>query len=261
MRLWESGSAAFFIYVIAVALLLPRLEAAARWRGALAGTAGLLAAFASSWIAPRPLLHEWVIPLGLLLLAYWSSGALFVAPMPRAERLLEGIDARLGILRIAGRLPRPAAEFLELAYVSVSPILPIAFALHLYLTPNPSPERFWAVMLLTDFLCFGMLPWIQTRPPRAIEEGAPWRSSVRTVNERLLGTVGIHVNTFPSGHAAEALAAVLLVTAAPVPVAVGMLVVAVSITAGAVLGRYHYALDALTGWIVALLVWLVVGLR
>ena len=45
---------------------------------------------------------------------------------------------------------------------------------------------------------------------------------------------------------------------APVPVVCAMFVGALAISAGAVLGRYHYALDALAGWLVAVVVWLVV---
>jgi hypothetical protein len=34
-----------------------------------------------------------------------------------------------------------------------------------------------------------------------------------------------------------------------------MFAAAAAISAGAVLGRYHYAADAVAGWLVALLVW------
>jgi membrane-associated phospholipid phosphatase len=66
------------------------------------------------------------------------------------------------------------------------------------------------------------------------------------------------VNTFPSGHAAEALAAALLCLDAPAPVAAWMFFNAAAISAGAVFGRYHYAADALAGWLVALLVYALV---
>ena len=59
----------------------------------------------------------------------------------------------------------------------------------------------------------------------------------------------------PSGHAAEAVACVLLVAAAPWPVLLAVAVAAALVSAGAVLGRYHYAADALVGWIVAVGVW------
>jgi membrane-associated phospholipid phosphatase len=73
----------------------------------------------------------------------------------------------------------------------------------------------------------------------------------------MLDASSIQVNTFPSGHAAEALAAVLLTSSAPMPIAVAMSIAAVAISAGAVLGRYHYALDAVAGWLVALAVYAV----
>jgi membrane-associated phospholipid phosphatase len=63
------------------------------------------------------------------------------------------------------------------------------------------------------------------------------------------------VNTVPSGHAAEALAAALMLSSAPWPVASIMWIFAASISAGAVFGRYHFALDAVAGWLVALGVW------
>jgi membrane-associated phospholipid phosphatase len=258
MRAWEVAGWAFFAYVAVVALILPRLAAAGRWRalgGAAAGF-GLLAL--SAWPGPSWILHGWVLPPAILLAAYWATGALFVAPMPRAERILEVTDHALAIPAIAARTPRPLAEILEIAYLGVYPLIPIALALHLLYVPGGDAERFWTVVLVTDFICFGMLPWVQTRPPRAFERADPWRSSVRPLNLRLLGAGSIQVNTFPSGHAAEALAAALLVTGAPVPAMIAVWLAALAVTAGTVLGRYHYTLDAMTGWLVAIVVWLAV---
>jgi membrane-associated phospholipid phosphatase len=110
-------------------------------------------------------------------------------------------------------------------------------------------------VLITDFVCFGMLPWIQTRPPRALEAAQPWSSGIRSFNVSLLGRLSIGVNTVPSGHAAEALAAALLLSSAPASVSVWVWAAAAAISAGAVFGRYHYAVDAFAGWIVALIVW------
>jgi membrane-associated phospholipid phosphatase len=120
----------------------------------------------------------------------------------------------------------------------------------------PDPERFWTVILVTDYVCFGFLPWVQTRPPRALRNGDPWRSRVRKFNLRLLGAASIQANTFPSGHAAEAFAAALLVVGAPWPWVAYVGVSALLVSAGTVLGRYHYAADALAGWAVAAFVWI-----
>jgi membrane-associated phospholipid phosphatase len=51
------------------------------------------------------------------------------------------------------------------------------------------------------------------------------------------------------------MASALLVLDSPVPVAGGLLLAAFLVSAGAVLGRYHYLIDALAGWLVAVIVW------
>lgn len=250
-----AASGLFFVYCAAVAAAQEPERRNRVLAGCAVGVATVLA-----WVAaaPWPVAHDWIFPPLVLLLAYWTSGALYRAPSARWEARLMGIDGRLRVRALAGRAPRIVAEALEAAYVGVYPLIPIALALHLTQTPAPDVNRFWAVILITDYICFGMLPWIQTRPPRALEEGVPWRASVRRLNARLLGTASIGVNTFPSGHAAEALAAALLVIDAPAPVVAWMFLNALAIAAGAVFGRYHYAADAIAGYAVALAVWWIV---
>jgi PAP2 superfamily len=250
---WELASAVFFTYVAIAAVASRRINRGVRLRvlgGAFLGVAldcGALALPSGSFA------RTWILPPLLLGCAYWTSGGLFVAPMPRAEYLLEQADAALGIDWIAARTPRPFAEALEVAYSSVYAVIPIS--LFVALGNGLDGERFWSVVLVTDYICFACLPWIQTRPPRAFRLGDPWRSSWRAVNLRLLDASSIQVNTFPSGHAAEAVAAALLTIGATMPVVVAMSLAALAISAGAVLGRYHYALDAFTGWLVAVTVY------
>jgi membrane-associated phospholipid phosphatase len=131
----------------------------------------------------------------------------------------------------------------------------ILIALAIAMRHGVSASRFWTVILVTDYICFAVLPWFQTRSPRALGFAMPWRSSWRVINLRILEGGSVQVNTFPSGHAAEALAAALLCLDAPAPVVAWMFLNAVAISAGAVFGRYHYAADALAGWLVALLVY------
>jgi membrane-associated phospholipid phosphatase len=255
---WPLASRLFFGYAAGVAAALPRLPWPRRRAALTFAAAGLALSVAAIRLPFVPVLHDWLLPPILLVLGYWTTGWLFVAPMARAERLLAGVDERLRIRAIAARIPPALAELLEFAYVGVYPLIPIALVIHLTVTPAPDPQRFWTVILVTDYVCFGVLPWVQTRPPRALESGDPWRSRFRHFNERLLGTTSIQVNTFPSGHAAEALVAALLVLDAPLPWAAWMLVNAAAVSAGAVFGRYHFALDAIVGWGVAVVVWLLV---
>jgi membrane-associated phospholipid phosphatase len=256
MRAWILAGFVFFLYVAVVSPLVRGLTRTRRAAGLASAAVGLVLCAAAHAAAGSTVITDWILPPIVLLAAYWSSGLLFAAPMAWAEHALEAVDHRLRIDRVAGSTPRWLAELLELAYLGVYPLIPVALAIHVTLTPDPDPDRFWTTVLIVDFICFGFLPWVQTRPPRALRNTEPWTAAVRRVNLRLLGRTSIQVNTFPSGHAAEALAAALLVADAPWPVVLWMAVNVMLISAGAVLGRYHYAADALAGWIVALAVWM-----
>lgn len=257
--MWVAPSVAFFAYVIMVAVFRPGVTLANRLRSAAGAASGVALALVGG-VAPDGLfLKDWLLPAALLLAAYWSTGRLFVAPQPAVERVFQELDDSWRVEAIAARLPRVWVETLEVAYSAVYLLVPLALVAHLRYASEPDPARFWSVVLITDYVCFGMLPWIQTRPPRALSSAEPWVSSVRRYNLRLLGTTSVRVNTFPSGHAAEALAALLLVLSAPLPVVLAVGVTALAVSAGAVLGRYHYAIDAAAGWVVALLVWIWVG--
>jgi membrane-associated phospholipid phosphatase len=255
LRSWELASVVSFAYMAIVAALRPGLAPSTRLRIAGGCAAGLAVTGVSVVAPPNLLLHGLLLPPVLLLLAYWISGLFFVAPMAAVERALERMDVSLRVDALSRQLPRPLAEFLECSYAGVYVLIPLALGLHARLARTPDLDRFWLIILTTDYICFGVLPWVQTRPPRAIESAAPWRSSVRKLNLSLLGAASIRVNTFPSGHAAEALAAALLVSGVSPSVFAWMLFLALSVSAGAVLGRYHYAIDALSGWLVAAVVW------
>jgi membrane-associated phospholipid phosphatase len=256
---WQFGSAIFLGY-LGFVVALPRGLRRRNKVCILAGIAlGMVLLGVSVRLPADGPANVWILPPALLLLGYWTSGLLFVAPMPRAERLLARIDDDLGVQAIAARMPRPLVELLEFAYSGVYLLIPIA--LWLALRQGVRVDHFWTTILLTDYICFGMLPWVQTRPPRAVGFDAPWRSSWRVVNLQMLNASSVQVNTFPSGHAAEALACALLVSGGPALVVVGMFAAAAAISAGTVYGRYHYAADALAGWAVALLVWTFVSVR
>ena len=176
-----------FAYTAILAAVLPGLCAGRRAR-ALAGSVAGLVVTAASVLAPSDvLLHGWLLPPLLLLLAYWTSGLLFTAPMPRAEQALLQIDHVLRVRAISSAAPRWIAELLEFSYAAVYALIPVALTLHLRFTASPDYDRFWTVILVTDYVCFAVLPWIQTRPPRALEPDDPWRSSLRAFNLRAAG--------------------------------------------------------------------------
>ena len=106
---WQFASAVFLAYLAVVALLPRGLPPGRRWKvfaGIGLGSTALLASLA---LAPDGVANVWLLPGAVLLIGYWISGLLFVAPMPRAEQWLVGLDHSLGIQSMAVRCPRAIA--------------------------------------------------------------------------------------------------------------------------------------------------------
>ena len=94
--LWQLAGVVFFTYVVLVALLRsprPRTVGRILARAAL----GLLIVAASAMPGQPPALKVWIWPPLTLLVAYWSSGMLFVAPSSPQEAGLRWLDDRLAI--------------------------------------------------------------------------------------------------------------------------------------------------------------------
>jgi len=257
LRASEWITVAYFAYLAGAAVVVPGIGRPQR-RGVI-GTAIAVVITVLSFAAfgTSAMLWRDLMPLVYILVGYRLPALLVTTTNPVLERRLLALDHRLGIgnlTAISGRAARTMIELLELAYLCCYPMVPIGFAC-LYLAGlHEESDRFWTAVLLAVFGCYGMLPWLPTRPPRAIE-GEPTRSGglTRGVNLRVLGVASIQLNTFPSGHAAASLATALAVGAL-LPLAgflLGLLALAIAI--GSVVGRYHYAADALTGMALAIL--------
>src|SRR6266542_2987341 len=100
LRNWEIASYAMFVYTAILAAILRNLAPVIRARALTGSAAGLVVTAASALTPSNVLLHEWLLPPLPLLLAYWTSGLLFTAPMPRAEQALRQIDRVLGVRAI-----------------------------------------------------------------------------------------------------------------------------------------------------------------
>jgi membrane-associated phospholipid phosphatase len=203
-----------------------------------------------------------VMPLVYLLLGYWLPALLVTEPNGRFQRLLVDVDHKLfgatGLARFAQTAPRVLIEYLELSYLLCYAVVPAGYLCLLLAGYGPDAvNRFWSIVLLASFLCYGLLPWLPTRAPRVVEPNrVAMRSWFRTLNLAVLNRGSVQWNTFPSGHTAASLATALAV-GSYMPVA-GIILgfLAVSIAAASVAGRYHYAADAFAGAAVAILAFL-----
>jgi hypothetical protein len=257
---FEWAAVAYCAYIAVVACVLPGLPP--RRRAGIAAGAIVIGGLAS-WSPYAPwregfALRYWILPAGAYLLGgYYLSGLLYVAPMPRLERRLVALDASLGAARWSERLPLIIVELIELSYLSVSAMV-VFGALAAYLWGGLSEaSHYWRIVLTADLVCFAGMPWAQTRTPRALEgEPRDRRSLVHRLNVAVLGSFSHERNTFPSGHAAEALAVVLALSRVAPVVSLVLVPVALAVPIGSIAGRYHFAGDAIAGCVVAMAVWL-----
>jgi hypothetical protein len=241
-------AAVYFFYLAALALVAP----VPRPRKRLALVASLAVLAFVVFVGAK---H--VLPLAYLLMGYWIPGILVLAPNLQLERKLLETDRTLfgsgGLPAFAARAPRVIVEYMELAYLCCYLVVPAGFVWLLINGFHDRANGFWSVVLLASFVCYGLLPWLPTRAPRALEQHpARARSSVRRWNLAVLDRASVQWNTFPSGHTAASLATALAVGEHDPLAGVVFGVVAASIAVGSVVGRYHYAADALAGALVAI---------
>jgi hypothetical protein len=270
MRAAEWIHIVVFSFFVSLAWLRA-LPARARAKVTGLGLAGLGATLVAAFLLPRLLpalavsvVRDW-LPAALILLVYWQAGEFFMkVNQPFQDHLLR-LDASMvaPFLRWLSRSPvgRWIAAYLELAYLLCYPMVPMSIGALYLLRLARYSDSFWIVVLVSTYLSYGALPFLQTLPPRVLSE--PWLepappSPVRRFNLWILRHGSIHANTFPSAHVAASTAcALVLVSLAPWPVGVVFLAIAAGIAAGTFAGRYHYAADAVTGGAVAVIVFIV----
>jgi hypothetical protein len=211
------------------------------------------------------IVRDWA-PGVYLIAGYRLPGQLYTAPNERLERWLSDWDHRMLGPRspaVVTHPPRALAEYLELAYLLCYPLVPALFAILYFSSPGAAAssvsDRFWSVVLLAAFVCYGLLPWLPTRPPRQLAGPELEPRGIRRLNLAVLSHVSVRVNTLPSGHVAASVAASLAVAPTIPGLGAAAGVLALSIAVASVLGRYHYAVDAILGAIVAIVAFVVVN--
>ncbi len=236
---------AFFAGLALVRPMKPRGRVFAVLLAIAGGALTFVGVYASVWWgrAVGETLRDW-LPVALILIPYWQGGQFATSPSTGLERQFLEWDRRwlARIMKFVRSRSLPAV-CLETAYLLFYTLNPVAIGI-LYLTKNRAyVDQFWLWVLPPTYLCYAVLPFLQTRPPRSLtEEGDP--AGARTVNLWLLDNLSIQVNTFPSCHVVASLAAAGAMLGV-LPVA-GILygAAALGVAAGAVIGRYHYLADA-----------------
>ena len=203
------------------------------------------------------------LTIALFLVPYWQTGQFFLAPNPAIQNRLLAFDRWLlpGIAAKSGTERNSIGFMLEMAYLFCYPLVPLGLTAVYLAGLRGKVGGFWVVLLVATYLCYAITPFVPAFPPRSLvgDQPAPAEpvknaNKGRIFNRWILQHGSIHAISFPSAHVASAFAiALVLLRYAPVIGAV-FLVVAILISMGAVVGRYHYALDVILGAVTALIV-------
>ncbi len=202
-----------------------------------------------------------LLPAPLMLFVYWQSGRFDLKPNVQIQNALLRLDNKL----IAHLLARHSnfngrswfAKYLEFAYLICYLLVPLGVGALYKVGEQRCVDNYWVIVLISTYLCYLPLPFIQMLPPRMLTSQSEQMHRVhglRVLNLGILKHASIQVNTFPSAHVASTTAAALALFFYAPAVGISFLIVALSIAASAVLGRYHYAADAVLGIIVAVVV-------
>ncbi|MCC6589486.1 MAG: phosphatase PAP2 family protein [Bryobacterales bacterium] len=112
-------------------------------------------------------------------------------------------------------------------------------------------------LLLGTFAAYALFPYFPSEPPRTVfpnEDLPTYRPVFRAFNYWLLGNWGIHTSVFPSAHVSSAFSAAFglrrFLTRRQWPWRF-MAALATLIATSTVYGRYHYLVDALAGFAIA----------
>jgi hypothetical protein len=252
VTIWGVAGAAYGL-VLAIAALTQPIR-----RRPIALAASLAFAFVS--VAAGTLTDAyWVnllLPGALLLGGYWLSGFFFRDPQPWLESWLIGVDLSVGADRWIDRSPRWLAELLELSY-AMDYVVVGGGAIYAATFGTEAVAYYWSLVLGSELASFAPMPWLRSRPPRAVEVIRA-KPGLRRLNSLILNGASIQANTLPSGHVSGAVAAALGVMAVDVVVGFWLLVAAGLIAIAAVAGRYHYVIDCVSGALVALMFWTLV---
>jgi hypothetical protein len=197
------------------------------------------------------LIRDW-LPAPLMLMVYWQVGRFFTGPNEGFQSKLAKLDGKiLGIVLRDGSSSWNSiwiANYLELAYLFCYPLIPLGLAI-LYATGlRRHADEYWATVLPCAYLCYVSLPFFPTLPPRMLPQdrwSKVWPSRIRALNLWILRHASIQVNTFPSAHVASTMAASIVLLHIVPWAGFVFLCISISIAVGAVVGRYHYAADAL----------------
>ena len=205
--------------------------------------------------------RDW-LALALILLAYREVGWL---ALPHTSHALELRWVAWDRVLLRGGLKAAIEAFgpvlpsiLEIAYALVYTLAPFCVAVLYASGERERVEQFLQVFATAVLLCYVLLPFWPSEPPRTVFAGQdlpPYLTIFRRFNLWMLAGAGIHTGVFPSAHVAGAFGAAFGMRRAGARrrwVHPFLFTMAGLVALAVVYGRYHYLADAVAGFSMAL---------
>lgn len=267
MRSSEWALILFFCYVAIVSLFFP-LTTGLKYPAFLVAAAVTAAIWLCAALdrnantAAWSVVRDW-LPVPFTLLAYremnWFTKPHVGHPLEHAwivwDRWLLHERGFQSLLESANWL---GPGYLELCYLLVYAVGPFVVTILYVYGRRDLVDHVLLTYLTGTLLAYGLFPYFPSDPPRIVFEGMdlPHVATVlRRVNLAIVGGVGIHSSVFPSAHVSSAFSgawALLVFLREKRWVGWVMLVYAASVAVATVYGRYHYAVDALAGFVISI---------
>jgi membrane-associated phospholipid phosphatase len=262
MRVSEWIIATFFTWTSVLALTLP-ISTAMRVRTLAANGIVLLAYILLFRLRDRlwvDYLRDWV-PQALMILAYKQTGWFAPAKHTNAlehqwivwdRLLLDTLHGRALIESLGVALP----ALLELSYSFVYAVPPLTMGVLYAIDLRKRSDTLLTIYLLGLFLCYAQFPFWPSEPPRTVFAGQDLptvHTPLRDFNLWLVGNYGIHTSVFPSAHVSGAFAAAMaMLHLAPQRrrLLAAYFTYSTLVATATVYGRYHYAVDAVAGFVI-----------
>jgi PAP2 superfamily len=231
-----------FLTLFIFLAIIRKLSARKRFNVIGLGIFGILLVWIGTIV---PVFRNW-IPALIMLVVYWQGGSFFSQTNEKLQRFLEAFDEKFFPF-----FPIRFQAYWEVAYFFCYPLVPAAVATLHGLHLQSKADFFWAIVLPPTFLCHLVVSFYQTQPPWVILNLQP-SGFLRKINFIVIRHASIQINTFPSAHVAASIAVALAMLHLHLIAGLVFSFFALSITGATVVGRYHYAADAVLGFFLAL---------
>lgn len=267
LRSCEWALIAFFSYVAIVSLFLPFTTARRFSTFAIDASVFVVCTGLAALERRGPqrlfrIVRDW-LPIALALVAYremnWFASAHGTHALERQwivwDRSLLHARGMQGLLEAAGWL---GPAFLELCYLLVYGVGPFVVGVLYGYHRSELVDRVLLIYLVGTLLAYALFPYFPSDPPRTVFEGMDLPRVVtplRRLNLAIVGGYGIHSSVFPSAHVSSAFSAawgLLFLFREKRRVGWAMLIYALSVAVATVYGRYHYAVDAIAGFVISM---------